>query len=161
MEMKIGGKKEHIALVKLATKKVIDDFADRLEGFKVSFEEKHFGFDFKIARDQWSMTHGSFTFKPDIVAWIEPRKDITFGKDRGRWKSIIDSRCLIFEVETNPRKIFRDILKIEAYRRVKSSDYGRGTYAFILVCWREAKLPDIVEPFDEVWRFDRLSVNGS
>jgi len=149
--VKIGGKKEHIALVKLASIRLINDMSDRLEGFTLSFEDKHFGINFRLELgESWSHADGHFNLIPDIVAQIEPKTDIMI---KGRkWHSIIDSRTLIFEAETDPRNIFQNVMKMMAYAMVKK-DYGRGRYAFILVCREDARLPDNIEPFDEVWRF--------
>ena len=150
----IGGGKQHVDLVKLAIKKLVDEYMDKVKSLFVEFEDSHFGFEFKIHKDQWDTTHGSFTFKPDIVARIETKKDIIFNK-KDRWLDITDSNTLIFEAENDPHNIFSNTLKMEAYRMVKANDYGRQTYAFILVCWSDAKLPDILEPFDAVWRFEK------
>lgn len=151
---KIGGKKEHVALVKLAVKKLIDEYADRLDSFKATFEDKHFGIDFQIdLGESWSHAHGSFFLIPDIVAEIEPRTDVLM-KDR-KWRSIIDSSTLIFEAETNPATIFKNIMKMQAYSMIKQHTYGRSKYAFILICWDDAKLPDFLEPFDAVWKFSK------
>lgn len=152
--MRTKGKKQHVALIKLALKKLIDEYTVRMKGFKATFEDKHFGIDFEIELgESWSHADGHFTLIPDIVAEIEPKEDVFLTKRK--WKSIFDSSTLIFEAETNPANIFRNTLKLEAYRRVKSSDYGRSKYAFILVCWENAKLPDILDPFDAVWRFPK------
>lgn len=154
--MKIGGKKEHIALVKLASIRLINDLSDRLEGFNLSFEDKHFGIDFKLELgESWSHADGHFNLIPDIVAQINPRTELLI---KGRkWHSIIDSRTLIFEAETDPRNIFHNAMKMMAYAHVKR-DYGRGRYAFILVCREDAKLPDNIDPFDEVWKFSEAEL---
>jgi len=154
--MRTKGKEEHIALTKLALKKLIDEYTDMLKGFKVAFEDKHFGINFRIELgESWSHADGSFQLIPDIVADIEPKEDI-FMKGR-KWKSIADSRTLIFEVETSPTNIFQNIMKMQAYSMVKNEPYGRSHYAFILVCWEDAKLPEILEPFDAVWKFSKLA----
>lgn len=152
--MRTKGKKEHVALIKLALKKLIDEFTDRMKSFKASFEDKHFGIDFRIELgESWSHADGHFNLIPDIVAEIEVKEDVFLTKRK--WKSILDSSTLIFEAETNPANIFRNIMKMEAYSMVKKSTYGRSKYAFILVCWEDAKLPDVLDPFDAVWKFSK------
>ena len=152
--MRIKGGKEHILLIQLALKKLIDDYMGMLKSFKATFEDKHFGIDFKLELgESWSHASGHFELIPDIVAEIEPKTDI-FMKER-KWRSIIDSNTLIFEAETNPRNIFQNIMKLEAYKQVKMDHYGRSRYAFILVCWEDAQLPELLEPFDTVWSFPK------
>lgn len=65
--------------------------------------------------------------------------------------------CIVFEAETNPRNIFKNAIKIEGYKRVRNDRLGRSSYGLVLVCWDDAKLPENIEPFDEVWKFSRRS----
>ena len=152
--MKIGGNAKHIALIQLAVKKVVDDFAEKLDRINVSFEENAFKMEIKVQTDKYGYTNAEFNFRPDIAAHIIPKKEKEDLFDT-KWNSIFDSTWWIFEAETNPRNIFKNVVKMEAYRKIKGDSYGRQVYAFILVCWDDAVLPKNVEPFDQVWKFKR------
>ena len=156
--MKIGGNKGHITLIQLATKRLVDKFADKIESINISFEEHAFRMEIKVQIDPYGFTNANFDFRPDIAAHVIPRqtKGRLFGESE-EWKSILDSSWWIFEAETTPRNIFKNIVKIEAYKKIKGNSYGRQAYGFILVCWDDAKLPENIEPFDEVWKFKKAS----
>jgi len=151
--LKIGGNKEHIDLIKLAVNRLMEQYADKVKGINLDFERRQFSIGIKIHVDTYGYTNANFDFRPDIVAFIIKPEEDPFGKKE--WKSIVDSSVWIFEAETNPRTIFHNTIKIEAYRKIKNNDYGRSTYGFILVCWDDAKLPNSVDPFDEIWKFPK------
>ena len=142
---------EHVALVKLASKKVIDDFAN-LRIILVSYDEHEVRFEIKIEERYDSYTNAHFNFRPDILVRCSRKEDPLSKKE---WKSILDSHTIIFEAETDPQNIFRNVLKMAAYKQIKSDGFGREYYAFVLVCYEDAVLPESIEPFDEVWKFPR------
>ena len=150
-----GGGKEHIELVKLAVKRVVDEFSEKVRGIHICFEKAELKMEIEIKRDQWGYTHTNFTFRPDIIVDVMKDDDKLLSINEKEWKSIFDSDTVLFEAETDPRNLFSNNIKIEAYRRIRADGYGRNAYAFVLVCWSDAKLPRNKEPFDEIWRFPR------
>jgi hypothetical protein len=145
-----SGKEEHVELVKLATKKIVDTFQN-LRVIHISYEQFDMQFEISIAesRDR-DYTNTYFTLRPDIMVRAENR-----WKEHQPWLSIMDSNAIVFEAETDPKNIFSNVLKMEAFKKIKSDSYGRIGYAFVLVCWEDAALPQNIEPFDEVWKFPR------
>jgi len=151
-----SGGQEHIELVKLALKKIVDTFVC-LRRIMITFEESEFTMDIKIQENHSSYTNAHFSFRPDVI--VRAETEDAFNKKE--WKSIYDSSAVVFEAETNPHNIFNNLIKIEAYKRIKSRDYGRRAYSFVLVCWKNAKLPASIEPFDEVWKFQKPAFKRS
>jgi len=150
-----GGKDEHVELVKLATKRIVDTFQN-LRYILLSYEQHNLEFEIKVKEGEFGYTNANFTLRPDIVVRAENKaKGSTIADDATLWKSIMDSHAIVFEIETDPRNIFKNILKLEAYRKIKGEAYGRAAYAFVLVCWDDAVLPKNIDPFDEVWKFPR------
>jgi len=152
--LKIGGSNEHIYLVKVAAKKLIDAYD--LREINLTFEDPMFRMEIKIhtrgTEDQY--TNANFDFRPDISARIfKHNQQETF--EHKPWKNILDSTWLVFEAEIDPTNIFSNIIKMEAYRKIKSNNYGREVYAFVLVVFDDVPLPSAIEPFDEVWKFPR------
>jgi len=148
-----SGKEEHVELVKLTVKKIVDTFSN-LKNIQIAFEkEDELRFDFKIDDSQHSWTHASIAFRPDIVLHVEEglRKysDV-------EWSCITDSRAIVFEIESNPQNFFSNLIKRAAYSEIRKRN--RTQYSFVLVCWEDAKLPENISPFDEVWKFHRKVV---
>lgn len=152
-----SGKDDHVELVKLATKRIVDCF-ENLRHILVSYEQQNMNFELKIKDSAYGETFAHFEFRPDIVVRAENTgKGSSIMDDVKVWKTIMDSHAIVFEIETDPRNIFSNILKIEAYKKIRSEYYGRAAYAFVLVCWNDAILPNNIEPFDEVWKFSRTA----
>jgi hypothetical protein len=151
-----SGSDEHVELVKLATKRIVDTFQN-LRYILISFEQHEMKFDIEIKDALHGFTNAHFELRPDIVLRAENTgKGSSIMDDAKLWKSIMDSTAIVFEAETDPANIFHNILKLDAYRRIKAESFGRAAYAFVLVCWDNAVLPRNVDPFDEVWKFPRL-----
>lgn len=152
-----SGSQEHIELVKLATKRIVDSF-ENLRYIQINYEQSNLSLEIKIRDKYEGYTNASFEFRPDILLRAENRAKGLFAEKEKKWESIFDSSAIVFECETDPRNIFANVLKMEAYRKIKGDVYGRSAYAFVLVCWSDAELPECVEPFDEVWRFDKFLI---
>lgn len=144
-----SGGKEHVELVKLATKRIIDQFQN-LRDIQISYEDREFSIDLRLKDSQHGYSNASFEFRPDIIVRAENKR-----RDDEKWDSILDSSAIVFEAETDPKKIFGNVLKIEAYKTMKMRPWGRQQYAFVLVVWADAVLPQNIEPFDEVWKFEK------
>jgi len=147
------GGAEHVALVKLTTKKIIDEFAS-LRHILISYDEHEVRFDIKIEEKYDSYSNAHFDFRPDIFVRCASKKKLD-DFEKKNWKGIFDSNAILFEAETNPKNIFSNILKMAAYQKIKTDGYGREAYAFVLVCYEDAVLPNSIEPFDAVWKFSR------
>jgi len=149
----VTGGIEHVALVKLATKRIVDEFAN-LRLIIISYDEHEVRFEIKIEERYNSYSNAHFAFRPDIfVRRASEKKTEDFEKKN--WKGIFDSHAILFEAETEPKNIFSNTLKMAAYQKIKSDSYGREMYAFVLVCWEDAILPENIEPFDEIWKFSK------
>lgn len=154
-----SGGSDHIKLVKLASKKAIDDF-DYLQEILIQYERTDIAASISLSERWYHRTNVSFEMRPDIMVLTgEPVDDKTFGRH------ISTTFTTIIEVETDPRKLFKNTFKIEAYKRMKSGSKitvnDVPTVKFILVCFDDAKLPENTSPFDEIWTFERSEkVNG-
>lgn len=146
-----SGSNEHVALVKLATKRIVDRFMN-LHNINISYESHAFSFEIRFPEKQGYYRPQAFLeFRPDILVEAEHkglRRSSTLD-----WEGIFDSKTCIFECETDPRNIFGNRMKCESYKRIKTKN--RQAYAFILVVWDDANVPKNHEPFDEVWRFKK------
>lgn len=144
----------HIALVKLASKKIIETFDD-LREIMIDYEPNELRIAIRID-ERWGSGYSTanFDFRPDIV--VRTSREVDPEKP---WLTIKDSMCIVFEAETNPRNIFNNAIKIEGYKRVRDNRLGRASYGLVLVCWSDAKLPKNTEPFDEIWKFDKATGN--
>lgn len=152
-----SGKDEHVELVKLTTKKIVDTFQN-LRYIIISYEQQNMKFELQVKTGEYGYTNAHFELRPDIVLRAENKgKGDSIMDDAKQWKSILDSNAIVFEVETDPKTIFHNVLKLDAYRKIKAEAYGRAAYAFVLVCWDDAVLPKNIDPFDEVWKFPRPS----
>ena len=145
-----SGGKEHIELVKLTSRRIIDTFDD-LREIMIDYEPTELRIAIKID-ERWGSgySQANFDFRPDIVVRTSRGYD-----EETPWITIKDSMCIVFEAETDPRNIFKNNIKIEGYKRVKNDKMGRASYSLVLVCWDDAKLPENIEPFDEVWKFNK------
>lgn len=148
-----SGGSDHIKLVKLASKKVIDEF-DYLQEILIQYERTDINAKINLSEKWYHRTNVSFDMRPDIMVLTgEPKENGAYGRH------ISTTRTTIIEVETDPRNLFKNTFKIEAYRRIK---FGSRKHVdvdpaikFILVCFDDAKLPETTVPFDEVWTFKR------
>lgn len=150
-----GGGESHTALIRAAAKKIIDS-EDALMGISLTFEERAVELDIKIDTElgRVGYSRASFSFRPDIVARFNLKRDPRILDQK--WTGIHDSGAWIVEAETDPRKIFKEVIKIEGYKRLTADrDIGRYSYALILACWEGAIFPDPenIEPFDALWLF--------
>jgi len=152
-----SGSEEHVLLVKLTTKRIIDTFPN-LKHIQISYEPTNeMNFEIKIEDSQYPYgSHSNVSFRPDII--LRAQHGLKQFSDVA-WSCITDSRAIIFEVETDPKNFFTNLLKKAAYQQLREKN--RTEYSFILVCWEDTKLPDKITPFDEVWRFPKPSLNGS
>ena len=148
--IKSSGGSDHVELVKLATKRIIDEF-DEVTEVVINYEAE---LDVNIQfgeRHGYGRTSTSFNFRPDILVTTTKYmldEDIDTEK-----RKIWQAHRVFFEIETKPRRLFRNTLKIECYRKMRR---GRiHECAFVLVCWDDAKLPKNTAPFEEVWTFAR------
>lgn len=148
-----SGGSDHIKLAKLASKKVIDEF-DYLQEILIQYERTDINAKINLSEKWYHRTNVSFDMRPDIMVLTgEPKENGAYGRH------ISTTRTTIIEVETDPRNLFKNTFKIEAYRRIK---FGSRKHVdvdpaikFILVCFDDAKLPENTAPFDEVWTFKR------
>ncbi len=148
LSLQSGGGSEHVTLVKLASHKIIDEFESLYE-IQVRYEPENVKVEFKI-NEQYGKTilTSGFDLRPDIVAI---HSKVT-GQDYFG-KGMRNTVWNIIEAETKPKTIFRNKLKMLAYEKMKEDH--ENYYHFILVCWSDAKLPDSIEPFNEVWKFEK------
>ena len=158
--LKTGGGKDHIELVKLATKRIVDEFEDLMD-IVINYEPTELRLQIKIDdHSGWEstsrMTEAHFDFRPDIV--VRTSKQISPGQLEAFYqpRKILRTRYVVFEAETDPRNIFKNLIKIEGYKRIKANRFGSGLYSFVLVCWKDAEVPQDIEPFDEIWKFERI-----
>lgn len=153
-----GGGADHITLVKLASHRIVNEF-EGLKGIAVNYEGREFQFDIKIKETGYEgYTNANFEFRPDItVRHFHESEENRSSYEEVPWKSIFDSNFICFEAETDPKNIFNNALKMAAYTQIKGREnpIGRRSYAFVLVCWDDAKLPKSIEPFDTVWKFSK------
>lgn len=149
-----SGGSDHIRLVKLASKKVIDEF-DYLQEILIQYERTDIAAKISLSDKWYHRTNVSFEMRPDIIVLTgEPMENGDFGRH------ISTTRTTIIEAETDPRTLFKNTFKIEAYRRIK---FGRRrkvdvdpSIKFILACFDDAKVPKKTAPFDEIWTFKRV-----
>jgi len=166
-----GGGLQHITMVKEAVKRVLDEF-DTMNRLlfqfelttrpRISFHEDRF--------DKYAMSQ-SIDFRPDILISHVPTEERKASQggfnelrrysnelDEKVWESIQDSNYIIIEVETNPIRAFKqNVLKHAFYARLKDERNRRNArfrYAFVLVAPAHIKVPDVIEPFDVLWRVD-------
>lgn len=163
-----GGPK-HIAMVKEAVKRVLDEFdtMNRLlfqfeltMGPRISFHEDKF--------ERYGLTQ-SIDFRPDILISHFPRdqrratqkghnqmRRYTQEQEEKGWESIQDSNYIVIEVETDPMRAFKqNVLKHAYYSRLKDERkrrHARFRYAFVLVTSLDAKVPEDIGPYDVLWR---------
>jgi len=146
-----SGGSDHVTLVKLASKKVIDEF-DYLQQILVQYERTDIHADVRLSEKWYHRTNVALEMRPDIIVVTgEPKEE----KGYGRYIGI--NQITIIEAETDPRNIFKNLFKIEVYKRMKSGGRGvdvRDPVTFILACFDDAKLPKNTAPF-EVWTFPR------
>jgi len=139
-----------VELVKLATKRLLDEF-EEVNEMMINYEaEVDVNVEFGDHRG-YGRTSTSFNFRPDILVTTTKYKlnEEVDPENRKIWQA----HRVFFEAETDPRNIFRNTLKIECYKKMKK---GRiHECAFVLVCFEDAKLPKNTAPFDEVWTFKK------
>lgn len=151
LTLQSGGGPDHVALVKLASHKIIEEF-EALREIQVRYEPENVQVEFKI-NEKWGKTilTSGFDLRPDVVVIHDKVTGKTlFGDD------MIHTAWTIIEAETKPKNIFRNKLKMLAYEKMKQDH--ENYYFFILVCWADAKLPEDTKPFDEVWTFDKSNI---
>ena len=163
-----GGPK-HIFMVKEAVKRVLDEF-DTMNRILIQFEltqmPKVSFHEDKYDKNRMSQ---SIDFRPDVILTHIPREQRKASQkgfnemrrysnkiEEKGWESIQDSNYIIIEVETTPKRAFRqNILKHAYYSRMKderTSRNARYRYAFVLVASMTAPVPEDIEPFDVLWR---------
>jgi len=148
--IKSSGGSDHVKLVKLATKRIIDEFEECHE-IVINYEQE---LDFNIKPDfdsRYGRTNVSFNFRPDIAVTTTKFKHETEIEPEER--KIWQAHRVFLEAETDPRNLFKNLLKIECYRKMRRG--GFFEFAFVLVCFEDAKLPKNTAPFDEIWLFPR------
>lgn len=165
-----GGPK-HIYMVKEAVRRVLDEFDTMnrlLFQFELSVRPKVVFHEDRFDRHNISQ---SIEFRPDILISHIPKEERKatqggFGElrrysnelDEKVWESIQDSNYIVIEVETNPMRAFKqNVLKHAYYSRLKderSRRNARFRYAFVLVAPAHVKVPDVIEPYDVLWRVD-------
>ncbi len=137
-------------LVKLASKRLLDEFEEIKEIFVNYEEEVDVNVQFGELRG-YGRTSTSFNFRPDIlVTTAKYMLDEEIDPER---RKIWQAHRVFFEAETDPRNIFKKVLKLECYKKMKRG--GIHECAFVLVCFEDAKLPENTAPFDEVWLFPK------
>lgn len=138
-------------LVKLATKRIIDEF-EEINEIVINYEQE---LDFNIKPDfdsRYGRTNVSFNFRPDIAVTTTKFKLDTEIEPEER--KIWQAHRVFFEIETDPRNnLFKNLLKVECYKKMRRG--GFFEFAFVLVCFEDAKLPKDTKPFDELWTFPR------
>lgn len=137
-------------LVKLATKRLLDEF-EEVKEIVINYEaEVDVNVEFGDRRGYGRMST-SFNFRPDIlVTTTKYMREEEVDPDK---RKIWQSHRVFFEAETDPRNIFRNVMKIECYKKMKK---GRiHECAFVLVCFEDSKLPKNTAPFDEIWLFPK------
>jgi len=155
--IKTSGGSDHVELVKLATKRILDEFEEVTE-MVIHYEaEVDVNVEFGDRRGYGRMST-SFNFRPDIL--VTTTKYVLEEEIDPERRKIWQAHRVFFEAETDPRNIFKNVLKIECYKKMKRG--GIHECAFVLVCFEDAKLPENTAPFDEVWVFPKKGgkVNG-
>ena len=148
--IKSSGGSDHVELVKLASKRLIDEF-EELNEIVLNYEAE-LDVDIQFGENRgYGRTNTRFNFRPDItVTTINYKFTDQVDPDK---RFIWQAHKVLFEAETDPRNIFKNVLKIECYKKMK-----RGRLlecAFVLVCFDDAVLPENTAPFDEIWKFER------
>lgn len=141
-------------LVKLATKRIIDEF-EEVNEIVINYEQE---LQFNIKPDfdsRFGRTNVSFDFRPDIAVTTTKFKHETEIEPEER--KIWQAHRVFLEAETDPRNLFKNLLKIECYKKMRRG--GFFEFAFVLVCFEDAKLPKNTAPFDEIWFFPKKGGN--
>ncbi len=137
-------------LVKLATKRIIDEF-EEINEIVINYEQE---LDFNIKPDfdsRYGRTNVSFNFRRDVgVTTTKYKRAHEVDPEK---RKIWQAHRVFFEAETDPRNLFKNILKVECYKKMRRG--GLFEFAFVLVCFEDAKLPEKTAPFDEIWTFPR------
>ena len=163
-----SGGPQHIYMVKEAVKRVLDEF-DTMNRLLLQFEMTQMPrVSFHQDRYDKNSMSQRIDFRPDIMLSHIPRdqrKAAQKGLSELRrysneleekgWESIQDSNCIIIEVEMNPMRAFKqNVLKHAYYSRLKDERHrsnARFRYAFVLVAPTGVKVPEDIEPYDELW----------
>lgn len=146
---------------------IVDRF-DTMEQLAINYEETMgTRIDINVQDYDRAISVRSIDFRPDIhVRHTPPEERGVRGHElfglmkESTWTRIEDSRHIVFEVETDPRSIFRNALKMAYYQRMTDDEHGRKMFAFVLVVKEDAKLPEDTAPFDEVWRIPEEKLNA-
>lgn len=158
----------HVRMVKEATKFAIDRF-DTLQRFLAQYEP-YLRVGCTFHEDHWDkvLRVKDVVFRPDLIIMHTPVEDRKARTPHERsqhfkekvWERIENSSNIVFEVETDPMRFFRENhMKLEFYKRLKNEErYGRHLYAFVLVVAEGASVPASTEPFDEVWRIPKSAL---
>ena len=149
--IKSSGGSDHVELVKLATKRIIDEF-EEVNEIVINYEQEiHVNIkpDFET---RFGRTNVKFDFRPDIA--VTTTKFMVNEEVDPEKRKIWQAHRVFFEAETKPSRLFKNLLKIECYRKMRKG--GFLEFAFVLVCFEDAKLPKNTAPFDEVWTFKRV-----
>ena len=148
-----SGGSDHVYLVKMATKKVIDEF-DYLQEFLVQYERTDIHGSVSLSEKWYHRTNVSFELRPDVIVLTGQ-----LGTDKKGIMNVMSDKTIIIEAETDPRNLFKNIFKIETYKKIKKASINvidkEPELKFILVCFEDAKIPKDYSPFDEVWLFPR------
>ena len=162
--MENSGGELHIRMVKETIKMIADRFST-MNRIMIQFEPFHsVTMNFHENRYEKLVYTPTINFRPDILLTHTPpekRKADSKGfyaarkfEDNKVWESILDSTHIILEVETTPKAIFRNKLKLAYYAKLKDERDRRSArlqYAIVLVVPKGSKLPDDTAPFDEIW----------
>ncbi len=148
--IKSSGGSDHVELVKLATKRIIDEF-EEINEIVINYEQD---INVNIKPDfdsRFGRTSVNFDFRPDIaVTTTQFKLDSEVDPEK---RKIWQAHRVFFEAETDPRNLFKNLLKVECYKKMRRG--GLFEFAFVLVCFEDAKLPEKTAPFDEIWVFPR------
>ncbi|GAH33196.1 unnamed protein product, partial [marine sediment metagenome] len=113
--IKSSGGSDHVELVKLATKRIIDEF-EEINEIVINYEQD---INVNIKPDfdsRFGRTNVNFNFRPDIAVTttkfkheneIDPEK-----------RKIWQAHRVFFEAETDPRNLFKNLLKVECYKKM-------------------------------------------
>ncbi len=149
--IKSSGGSDHVWLVKEATKRIIDEFEECHE-IVLNYEDENIHVNIKPDFDsRFGRTNVNFNFRPDITVTTTQFKHETDidPEKRKLWQA----HRVFFEAETDPRNIFKNLLKMECYRKMRRGSFFE--FAFVLVCFEDEKLPKDTKPFEEIWLFPR------
>ena len=150
---------EHEALVRKALVRLVSDVQGlivinvglRMGRIDANLQISTFGdHDSRYDASQYSQK----AFEPDILGLQEIGQRLE--ERYGHKERITDLAIWVVEAETGARNLLTDTYRRTAYKLLKLRDENqRHPMKLILAIYDDVKLPERIDPFDEVWQFSR------